>query len=129
MTQGVYEPECDFYGEDPAGPTGYPDTQEFLAGMQENVKAEASILDQPEPEPEPEQQQQPALQLAGDYAGLGGPKTVPLYSPQAFERPPVTRTILDEIFLEPTEKQLDNFYRVINKSKVYDCVKEWTKHK
>lgn len=120
---GVYEPECDFYGEDPAGPTGYPDTQDFLAGMQENVNQEARLLDPdveevPAPEYSPPEPQQMTLPLAGDYQGLGGPNSVPLYTPTAFERPPVTRTILDEIFLEPSDNQLDAYYRVINKGKV-----------
>merc|ERR1719348_2946380 len=100
-----------------------------MAGMQEHVNQEASFLDQPEPaQPEPAQPAPeaakaeaaapPALPLAGDYQGMGGPQSVPLYSPQAFERPPVTRTILDEIFMEPSDKQLDAFYRVVNKGKV-----------
>merc|ERR1711874_811479 len=60
------------------------------------------------------------LPLAGDYAGLGGPKTVPLYTPAAFEQPakPVERNILDEIFLEPTDDQLRAYNRVILKGKV-----------
>jgi len=119
---GVYEPECDFYGEDPAGPTGYPDTEEFLSGMQENVNQEARVLDQDAEVPAAPATAQPPpeapLPLAGDYQGMGGPKSVPLYTPTAFERPPVSRTILDEIFLEPSDNQLDAYYRVIHKGKV-----------
>merc|ERR1719357_43504 len=60
------------------------------------------------------------LPLAGDYAGLGGPKTFPLYTPSAFEQPakPVEKNILDEIFLEPTDDQLRAYNRVIVKGKV-----------
>ena len=64
---------------------------------------------------------QQSLPLAGDYQGLGGPTSVPLYTPAAFETParPVEKTILDEIFLEPTDRQLDAYYRVILRGKVY----------
>ena len=31
---------------------------------------------------------------------------------------PIERTILDEIFLEPTDRQLDAYYRVLTKGKV-----------
>merc|ERR1719336_2344678 len=91
---GVYEPECDFYGEDPA-PAAAP---------------EVAATEQ-------------ALPLAKDYVGMGGPKTCPLYTPSAFENPklaavPVTRTILDEIFLEPTDNQLNAYNRVIIKGQV-----------
>ena len=63
---------------------------------------------------------EPQLPLAGDYQGLGGPASVPLYTPAAFEAParPVERTILDEIFLEPSNRQLDAYYRVLTKGKV-----------
>ena len=125
---GVYEPECDFYGEqEPPEPTGYPDTEEFLqqysGGMTEvdaPVEADAASAEAAAPEAPN------VLPLAGDYAGLGGPKTVPLYTPSAFEQPakPVEKNILDEIFLEPTEDQLRAYNRVIVKGKVY--VKEWT---
>ena len=113
---GVYEPECDFYGEEPPEPTGYPDQEEFLqqyaGGMTEA---------EPEPAPaEPQVEEPQVLPLAGDYAGLGGPKTVPLYTPAAFEDPSkhVERNILDEIFLEPTDNQLAAYNRVILKGKV-----------
>ena len=113
---GVYEPECDFYGEEPPEPTGYPDTEEFLqqyAGGMAEAEAEPTAVDPPAEEPQ-------VLTLAGDYAGLGGPKTVPLYTPTAFEQPakPVERNILDEIFLEPTDDQLRAYNRVILKGKV-----------
>jgi len=115
---GVYEPECDFYGEEPPEPTGYPDTEEFLhqyaGGMTEAEHEEAPVVEEA-PAEEPQ-----VLPLAGDYAGLGGPKTVPLYTPAAFEQPakPVERNILDEIFLEPTDDQLRAYNRVILKGKV-----------
>ena len=115
---GVYEPECDFYGEEPPEPTGYPDTEEFLqqyaGGMTEAGAEPAHGAEEP-PAEEPQ-----VLPLAGDYAGLGGPKTVPLYTPAAFEQPakPVERNILDEIFLEPTDDQLRAYNRVILKGKV-----------
>ena len=101
---GVYEPECDW-----AEPAGYPDTEEVLAGMAA-----------PGPEAAPPPAQPAQLPLAGDYQGLGGPTSVPLYSPAAFEQParPVERTILDEIFLEPTDRQLDALYRVQLRAKV-----------
>ena len=122
---GVYEPECDFYGEpEPPEPTGYPDTEEFLqqyaSGMTEAdapVEAEAA----PAPAEAAAPKAPDVLPLAGDYAGLGGPKSVPLYTPTAFEQPakPVEKNILDEIFLEPTEDQLRAYNRVILKGKVY----------
>merc|ERR1712168_1297848 len=113
---GVYEPECDFYGEEPPEPTGYPDTEEFLqqyaGGMTEEEPVQAAE--------EPLVEEPQVLPLAGDYEGLGGPKTVPLYTPAAFEQPakPVERNILDEIFLEPTDDQLRAYNRVILKGKV-----------
>ena len=74
--------------------------------------------EQPPAEPPVEIEQQ--LPLAGDYQGMGGPTSVPLYTPSAFEAPPrpVERTILDEIFLEPSHKQLDAYYRVLTKGQV-----------
>ena len=113
---GVYEPECD-WGEqgEPPGPTGYPDTEEFLRGY-----AGAAGTESPPAPPEQEPQGQQSLPLAGDYQGLGGPATVPLYTPAAFETParPVEKTILDEIFLEPSDKQLDAYYRVLLRGQV-----------
>jgi hypothetical protein len=113
---GVYEPECDFYGEEPPEPTGYPDTEEFLQQYASRM-TEAEPVQAAEEPPVEEPQ---VLPLAGDYAGLGGPKTVPLYTPAAFEQPakPVERNILDEIFLEPTDDQLRAYNRVILKGKV-----------
>jgi len=121
---GVYEPECDFYGEsEPPEPTGYPDTEEFLqqyaSGMTEaDAPVEAEAAPAPAEAAAPEAPD--VLPLAGDYAGLGGPKSVPLYTPTAFEQPakPVEKNILDEIFLEPTEDQLRAYNRVILKGKV-----------
>lgn len=110
---GVYEPECDFYEEDQLGPTGYPDTQEFLDGIQEKVSQEAKIL-------EAEEEIKPSSKLS-QYKGLGGPKSIPLRSPgEAFEKPPapVVKTLLDDIFLEPTENQLNAYNRVILKGSV-----------
>ena len=88
-----------------------------------------SLRDRP-PHPAPDAAAAPevaptdqALPLAKDYVGMGGPKTCPLYTPSAFENPklaavPVTRTILDEIFLEPTDNQLNAYNRVILKGQV-----------
>ena len=73
---GVYEPECD-WGE----PTGYPDTKEFLAGMETGQVVGEEV---PPPPDQPHVQQQ-QLPLAGDYQGLGGPTSVPLYTPSAFQ--------------------------------------------
>ena len=120
---GVYEPECDFYGEDPAAPTGYPDTEDFLLGHPANC-GEPAPEEEPAPAAAPEVvATEQALPLAKDYVGMGGPKTCPLYTPSAFENPklsavPVTRTILDEIFLEPTDNQLNAYNRVIIKGQV-----------
>ena len=113
---GVYEPECDWGG--PAEPTGYPDTEQFLNGYAGG--SGGSTETEPAPLVSGFDTQQ-CLPLAGDYQGLGGPTTVPLYTPAAFETParPVEKTILDEIFLEPTDKQLDAYYRVILRGKVY----------
>ena len=73
---GVYEPECD-WGE----PTGYPDTREFLAQMD---NGQVVSEEQPPPVEQPPVQEQ-QLPLAGDYQGLGGPTSVPLYTPTAFQ--------------------------------------------
>ena len=115
---GVYEPECDFYGEDPLEPTGYPDTEEFLQQYAGGMAEAEQETDQASVDPTVEQPQ--VLPLAGDYAGLGGPKSVPLYTPAAFDQPakPVEKTILDEIFLEPTGDQLKAYNRVILRGKV-----------
>jgi len=121
---GVYEPECDFYGDDPAAPTGYPDTEDFLLGHPANCGEPAPPEEEAAPAPAPEvAPTDQALPLAKDYVGMGGPKTCPLYTPSAFENPklaavPVTRTILDEIFLEPTDNQLNAYNRVILKGQV-----------
>jgi hypothetical protein len=119
---GVYEPECDFYGEDPAGPTGYPDTEAFLLGYPADCGEPAPEEDAapgPAPAPAPAEA---VLPLAKDYEGMGGPTSVPLYTPLAFENPkpvmPVSRNILDEIFLEPTGGQLDAYNRVILRGQV-----------
>ena len=110
---GVYEPECDW--QEPPEPQSYPDTQQFLQQHYQDMSP-------PDQEPPPDQPPviEQTLPLAGDYQGLGGPASVPLYTPAAFQPPsrPVERTILDEIFLEPTDKQLDAYYRVLTKGKV-----------
>ena len=102
---GVYEPECDW--QEPPEPQSYPDTQQFLQQHYQDMSP-------PDQEPPPDQPPviEQTLPLAGDYQGLGGPASVPLYTPAAFQPPsrPVERTILDEIFLEPTDKQLDAYY-------------------
>ena len=103
---GVYEPECDWGG--PAEPTGYPDTEQFLSGYAGGSGGETEADPGPPAPPLTGLDTQQSLPLAGDYQGLGGPTSVPLYTPAAFETParPVEKTILDEIFLEPTDKQL-----------------------
>ena len=56
------------------------------------------------------------LPLANDYQGIGGPSTVPLFTPDAFERPEVTphlNCILDDLFLAPSPQQLRAYQRVI----------------
>ena len=79
---GVYEPECDWNE-----PSGYPDTQEFLQHYGE-MSVEGAALPEgdpaPVPAPEPPVVEQ-SLSLAGDYQGLGGPTSVPLYTPTAFQ--------------------------------------------
>ena len=118
---GVYEPECDWGG--PAEPTGYPDTEQFLNGYAGGSGEAQAEETQPGPPAAPLSglDTQQSLPLAGDYQGLGGPTSVPLYTPAAFFEParPVEKTILDEIFLEPTDRQLDAYYRVILRGKVY----------
>ena len=113
---GVYEPECDWAELGPGPGPAYPDTTEFL----ETMEAAAQQPPDPQPDPGPGPGLEPQLPLAGDYQGLGGPASVPLYTPAAFEAParPVERTILDEIFLEPSNRQLDAYYRVLTKGKV-----------
>jgi len=116
---GVYEPEGDYYT---GAPTGYPDTEAFLAEHSHQADCGQPAPEEPAPAPES------ALPLAKDYVGMGGPKSVPLYTPAAFENPklasapaaaaPVTRNILDEIYLEPTEGQLGAYNRVIVKGQL-----------
>lgn len=117
---GVYEPECDFYD---SGQPDYPDTNEFLAqyagGMTEegmDIPVEEGVVETAVMKPVSPQE---PLPLAGDYHGLGGPKSVPLYTPLAFDQPavPIKKTILDEIFMEPTEDSLKAYNRVIMKAK------------
>ena len=116
---GVYEPECDWGG--PVEPTSYPDTEQFLNGYAGGSGEATEKEPVPQASPVAGLNTQQSLPLAGDYQGLGGPTTVPLYTPAAFETParPIEKTILDEIFLEPTDKQLDAYYRVLLRGKVY----------
>jgi len=124
---GVYEPECDWREDMPA----YPDTKQFLEAQamfqQQQQEAEEVQQAQQQHQLEPEQPQQPQeatvtadLPLKGDYQGLGGPQTVPLYSSKAFERPepPKENSILTQIFMEPTDRQLRAYNRVLLKEQV-----------
>jgi len=118
---GVYEPECDWNEEQGA----YPDTQQFLIDTFKNMQ---DVGQQQEPqagaaaaEPQDGVAADPALPLKGDYQGLGGPQTVPLYTPSAFERPAQPakdNSILTEIFMEPTTDQMQAYNRVILRGKV-----------
>lgn len=133
MDPGVYEPECDWNEE----PSAYPDTRQFLDECQalqhqqqmDAVQVAASLGGQPEEQqpgspPQQEASQlplaQPDLPLKGDYQGLGGPQSVPMYSEKAFERPlpPKENSILTEIFMEPTTDQLKAYNRVLLKAQV-----------
>ena len=61
------------------------------------------------------------LPLANDYQGIGGPSSVPLYSPDAFERPDVTphlNCILDDLFLAPSPQQLRAYQRVLSRQEM-----------
>ncbi len=61
------------------------------------------------------------LPLANDYQGIGGPSTVPLYSPDAFERPEVAphrNCILDDLFLAPSPSQLQAYQRVLTRQEM-----------
>ena len=65
------------------------------------------------------------LPLANDYQGIGGPSSVPLYSPDAFERPDVTphlNCILDDLFLAPSPQQLRAYQRVLSRQEMQDGV-------
>ena len=73
---GVYEPECD-WGE----PAGYPDTKEFLTQLESGQ----GTSEEPPPPAEQTLGAEQQLPLAGDYQGLGGPTSVPLYTPTAFQ--------------------------------------------
>lgn len=119
---GVYEPECDFYDN---GQPDYPDTSEFLAQYAGGMTEEGLEIPATEAAPVSVAVSKPAtpaedLALAGDYHGMGGPKSVPLYTPLAFDQPAmaVQKTILDEIFMEPTQDSLSAYNRVIMKAQV-----------
>ena len=61
------------------------------------------------------------LPLANDYQGIGGPSTVPLSSPGAFQRPEVAphRTcILDDLYLAPSTDQLQAYQKVLTKAEM-----------
>jgi len=124
---GVYEPECDWREEQPA----FPDTQQFVeefTTMQQQQEAAAAAESQAAASSSPAANEsqaappEPELPLTGDYRGLGGPQTVPLYSDHAFERPSAnkaqTNSILRQIFMEPTESQISAYNRVILRGKV-----------
>ncbi len=51
------------------------------------------------------------LPLAGDYSGIGGPETVPLESPGAFEKPMMANTFLNDLFMAPTDEALAKFQK------------------
>jgi len=120
---GVWEPECDYYSDEPMAPTGYPDTEAFLQGYPADCGEPAPLQEEEEiPPAAPLQEEEQVLPLAKDYVGMGGPKSVPLYTPTAFDNPklnaPQQKTILDEIFLEPTSDQMGAYNRVILKVQV-----------
>ena len=55
------------------------------------------------------------LPLAGDYVGIGGPDAVPLESQGAFQKPEkVADSLLDDLFMSPTETQLLSMRRTIS---------------
>jgi len=120
MDPGVYEPECDWEGAQPA----YPDTQQFIQqfqAMQEQQEAQVAAGQSSSPQVVPAEAPVAAdLPLKGDYQGLGGPQSVPLYTPTAFEKPNQAQgtSILNQIFMEPTTDQLSAYNRVILKGKV-----------
>jgi hypothetical protein len=61
------------------------------------------------------------LPLANDYQGIGGPSTVPLSTPGAFERPDVAphlNCILDDLYLAPSPEQLKAFQRVLTRQEM-----------
>lgn len=61
------------------------------------------------------------LPLANDYQGIGGPSSVPLYSPDAFERPDVAphlNCLLDDLFLAPSPQQLRAYQRVLTRQEM-----------
>jgi hypothetical protein len=119
---GVYEPECDFYD---SGQPDYPDTDEFMAQYAGGMTEQGLDLPREQQEMVAQEEEKPVtpaaeVPLAGDYAGMGGPRTVPLYTPYAFDQPTtaVQKTILDEIFMEPTEGSMAAYNRVIMKARV-----------
>ncbi len=61
------------------------------------------------------------LPLAYDYKGIGGPETVPLFTPDAFLRPEVPRhnhCLLDDLFLAPSSQQLRNYQKIVTKNEM-----------
>ena len=65
------------------------------------------------------------LPLANDYQGIGGPSTVPLSSPGAFQRPAVTPhqvCLLDDLYLAPSPDQIKAYQKVLSKQEMYGYV-------
>ena len=103
----------------------YPVQKEFIGGMAtvnedgwEGDAAQNGIDDLPNEE---HLQSGSDLPLANDYQGIGGPNTVPLSSPGAFQRPEVAphRTcILDDLYLAPSTDQLQAYQKVLTKAEM-----------
>ncbi len=73
--------------------------------------------------PEDSQAAPTDLPLANDYQGIGGPNTVPLSSPGAFQRPAVAphqTCILDDLYLAPSPDQLKAYQKVLTKQEMYE---------
>ena len=65
------------------------------------------------------------LPLANDYQGIGGPSTVPLSSPGAFQRPAVAPhqvCLLDDLYLAPSPDQIKAYHKVLSKQEMYEHV-------
>ncbi len=81
------------------------------------------IADCGELPPEEPQAAPTDLPLANDYQGIGGPSTVPLSSPGAFQRPAVAphqTCILDDLYLAPSTEQLKAYQKVLTKQEMYE---------
>jgi len=106
----------------------YPDTQEFLEELQENIELQDPhpAEDQPTlPTPSTPTQHQNGVgngvetkrfPMANDYQGMGGPASVPLYSDKAFQKPSVPlvqgNSLLKQMFMEPTDEQILAYHKV-----------------